>query len=617
MQKVIDPRCKSCLAMPTRWALDILVQVLLFTLVFSLSPLQIQRDEQAIEAMMHPEVYIPKAGFRRSYTPTLPNATTLPIGKHFDTYYVSIEIGTPPRTYRMMPDTGKTTSWALAESCADEGTSQYERLYTNSSTYRSTRKKKTELWVIDGNFIKSKGKKHPGQIKGKLITETMYIPSKDNGYVVPLTPMFAVTHTKDMYSTQRFFAEGVWGLGGKKERPPKTKKIYKWFWDHVRRLRRTISRTRQKRVKNRARKQLSQDGDRLKQRIFAMVLHNDAGFMQVGGYDDRFYYPPIRWFPRSDSVTTWELPRIRDILVGDNSTGYCTGSSGCHLAVHNAAPMNSGPQDYILDLTTRLLVPPACVGITDMPNITFMLEGNETIVFSMSDYIDVKNYEAGSQQCVFNFATQGTGKQYKNRRTFILGAPFIQRYFTIFDDNKGKIGIARKNPEYWEGPIASSDTNATDDHYNSSNDRGDESDAFGLSAFLGPVSSGLPSSKSIDVSDLTDSTSSSVEVIEADPDPVVERLLSPLKKSLTESRQARDDNAIVSRAQSDQMKRDEKLTEVLDGDTTKWENLQNATLDELKSAWDMMSTRGFLGEEVPICSPTQETNGLFRQLVAF
>lgn len=180
--------------------------------------------------------------------------------------------------------------------------------------------------------------------------------------------------------------------------------------------------------------------------VFAFYLSNVAGQdgeMDIGGVDKKHYTGEITYVPLS-SETYWAV-KLDGIKMGSESMTSCT-----KAIVDTGTSLLAGPKAEVKALAQKVGAFPflhgefliGCGKAETGPNIDIVL-GGKTYTLTPKDYV----IKAGPKMCLF--AMVGIDVPAPMGPLWILGDPWIRKFYTVFDWKNQRIGFA---------PAAAADT---------------------------------------------------------------------------------------------------------------------------------------------------------------
>jgi len=140
---------------------------------------------------------------------------------------------------------------------------------------------------------------------------------------------------------------------------------------------------------------------------------------------------PLTWAPVTNPGF-WQVS-MRDLAFGDEPLGFC-GSAGCQVALDTGTSLLAGPSRLIRKLIEKLHLNLDCSNYDELPNLGFLLD-EVSLHLTPSDYV-----ERSDGTCLFSFmALDIPGPR---GPVFILGDPFLRRYYTVYDREHLRVGFA-------------------------------------------------------------------------------------------------------------------------------------------------------------------------------
>lgn len=178
------------------------------------------------------------------------------------------------------------------------------------------------------------------------------------------------------------------------------------------------------------------------EQIFSFYFETlTKGALTLGYYDEKYYNGELNWLRTSSGSrghNQWEI-RLDNFLIGNDE----------HDVGRAKAILDSGsnmilmPQAYFKKLTESLgarrrmshLWEIECSSRRSLPSIGFILDGVE-FTMTPSDYTIMDE----DRTCILSIVPYSGamgGKSY-----WILGDPFLRKYYSVFDAERNKIGLA-------------------------------------------------------------------------------------------------------------------------------------------------------------------------------
>uniref|UniRef100_A0A7S4SQB5 Peptidase A1 domain-containing protein n=1 Tax=Alexandrium monilatum TaxID=311494 RepID=A0A7S4SQB5_9DINO len=160
--------------------------------------------------------------------------------------------------------------------------------------------------------------------------------------------------------------------------------------------------------------------------------------------DDRIGSPDIFWQPLSRTDTgLWQVT-LSDITA-DLAKLHLCGPRGCQAAFDTGTGVITGPRKLVEAVLAVLNIDMACANYGSLPTLGFAF-GDVTLNIDPADY--VQKTRAG---CFHRFLAADVVSP--AGPLVLLGAPFLQRYYSIFDAASLRVGltVAKHKPLPGEG----------------------------------------------------------------------------------------------------------------------------------------------------------------------
>lgn len=309
-------------------------------------------------------------------------------------FYGPMTIGTPPKTFNVIYDTGSSNLWLPGTACTNCGTHpKYD--HSASSTYVANG---TEWKIMYGS----------GPVSGFLSVDSAGVGSAS----VTGQKFAEVTDTKGLglaYKIGKF--DGILGLAFPAISVDGIDPVF-------------VTMIEQKAVE---------------EPVFAFYLSETSGVdgeLDFGGIDSAHYTGDISYVPVS-SETYWEV-KLDGINIGGTAASKTT-----KAIVDSGTSLLAGPTDEVKAIAKMVGAIPfihgefliGCNKVTTGPNIDIVL-GGKNYTLTPADYI-IKESE---KLCLFGMV--GIDVPAPNGPLWILGDPFIRKFYTIFDYGKKRLGFA-------------------------------------------------------------------------------------------------------------------------------------------------------------------------------
>jgi len=138
----------------------------------------------------------------------------------------------------------------------------------------------------------------------------------------------------------------------------------------------------------------------------------------------------IVWAPVSNPGY-WQV-EIRDVALNDEPMGLCF--KRCQIAADTGTSLLAGPTSMVDKLVRKLNVASDCSNYDSLPRLGFVL-GDTTLELTNADYVD-----HSPEGCALTFMPLDIPPP--RGPLFILGDPFLRKYYTVYDRERLRLGFA-------------------------------------------------------------------------------------------------------------------------------------------------------------------------------
>lgn len=193
----------------------------------------------------------------------------------------------------------------------------------------------------------------------------------------------------------------------------------------------------------------------LPRRQFAFYIstsHAEASEMSFGGYDAQRMAGDLTWLEVMRGRGSWDV-QIEDVSVNGSHQGLqqCTGWLGRCTATLDTGCSGIGlPKGLAEKLAAQIGFTGKNLQCTEpamaLPNIGFVMGGRH-FELRPADYVE--SSPDNRHRCRLRFHDVADSDT-----TFLLGHPFLQRFYSVYDQDELKIGLAPSAEGSEEGPSA-------------------------------------------------------------------------------------------------------------------------------------------------------------------
>ncbi|XP_006025346.1 embryonic pepsinogen-like [Alligator sinensis] len=306
-------------------------------------------------------------------------------------YFGTIYIGTPPQEFSVVFDTGSSNLWVPSVTCQSEACQNHQRFDpSKSSTYHGTG---TSISIQYGI----------GSMDGVVGSDTVLVSS-----LIDTNQQLALSTSEPgpFFTYTKF--DGILGLGY----PDLAVGGLIPVFDNM------------------------MTENVVQQHLFSVYLSQEQNGSVVifGGIDESYFTGPIHWIPVSYQ-RYWQIPL--DSIIVNGKVIAC--ESGCQTIVDTGTSLVAGPSPDISNIWKVIGATPGqygqynvnCNDISSLPDIIFVING---VQFPLPPSAYTEKFGPGD--CTSSF-------QVTNNYLWILGDIFIREYYSIFDRENNRVGLAK------------------------------------------------------------------------------------------------------------------------------------------------------------------------------
>jgi cathepsin D len=190
----------------------------------------------------------------------------------------------------------------------------------------------------------------------------------------------------------------------------------------------------------------------LPKNIFALYLSRNQEIspskLFLGGFDRSLIEGNINYHPVVKK--TWWTLNLDAVLVDGKDTGLCHSDLKCSIIMDTGSSLMATPPWALNSLLSQISTYSDCRNINNFPSLTFIIDGKhytldayEYVLTSLKtikyDPKPNSHHALGESDCTFGFSIFDVGKD----NVWIAGDIFLSKYFTVYDRDNDRVGIAR------------------------------------------------------------------------------------------------------------------------------------------------------------------------------
>lgn len=318
---------------------------------------------------------------------------------HKTEYWGEISLGTPPKAFTVIFDTGSGNLIVPSKACTSNACQTHEKYDTQQSSSGKQVGKSGQPLGADPQAKKDATVKFgTGKVHGQFYRDKLCIGSANNCMMAN----FIGTDTESDAPFEQCRFDGIMGLGFK---DLSMGSGFNMVDDFV--------------------------GQQTLQANKFSVYLTDEGTSQIsfGGYHREHAASEPFWVPVSRE-SYWQIG-IDDVTFNNAMTGLC---SGCQVAVDTGTSLLAGPSEVVQGLNTQLQLKDDCSNFDQMPLLGFAV-GDKVLNLKPEDYID-----RDANSCSLSLMTLDVPPP--KGPLFVFGDPFLRRFLTIYDRDGPSVGFA-------------------------------------------------------------------------------------------------------------------------------------------------------------------------------
>jgi len=163
--------------------------------------------------------------------------------------------------------------------------------------------------------------------------------------------------------------------------------------------------------------------------VFLSEQEDETSEITFGDVAEEHMASSLFWVPVTGTSGYWEV-RIEDITFNEKRQEIC---QDCRVAVDTGTSMLAGPKVLMSQLKEKLGVHSNCSNYASLPKVGFII-GNHILSLNPPDYI------SKGRSCSLSFMDLDIPPP--RGPIFIFGIPFLQRYYSVYDQPNRRVGFA-------------------------------------------------------------------------------------------------------------------------------------------------------------------------------
>jgi len=164
--------------------------------------------------------------------------------------------------------------------------------------------------------------------------------------------------------------------------------------------------------------------------VFLSEVDGETSEITFGDVINDHMASELFWVPIKGKYGYWEV-QIEDITLDGKRQQIC---KDCRVAVDTGTSQLAGPSDIINELKAVLSVHSDCSNFLSLPKLGFII-GGHILSLTSADYVG--NYGSYCDTSLMELNVPPP-----KGPLFVFGIPFLQRYYSVYDEQNGRVGFA-------------------------------------------------------------------------------------------------------------------------------------------------------------------------------
>jgi cathepsin D len=190
---------------------------------------------------------------------------------------------------------------------------------------------------------------------------------------------------------------------------------------------------------------------KIQHNVFSFFLQSGGkmgSVLTLGGTGSKYYTGDFTYISTSKTaaVLPYWLISASDIKIGGVSTKACGWLLGCQSVVDTGTSILAGPPSSVNALISQIgTVKEDCSNVASLPTIVFTFNGHD---FPLEpDFYVIRVQDPSTKKNVCQLGLQGINAGVP---LWILGDPFLRKYYTVWDAEQKRVGFALAKPQLEE-----------------------------------------------------------------------------------------------------------------------------------------------------------------------
>jgi hypothetical protein len=166
--------------------------------------------------------------------------------------------------------------------------------------------------------------------------------------------------------------------------------------------------------------------------VFLGAMDDEESEILFGSYRPEHVADELTWIPVINGSGFWEVSLDGVSLDGKKIAN----SSNASAVLDTGTSLLAGPPEIVNALLDQLNIANDCSNLNSLPDIGFNVSGH-LLSLSPREYVD---QDASGKECTLPLMTQDVKPG--ERSSWILGDPFLRKYYTVYDREKMQVGLA-------------------------------------------------------------------------------------------------------------------------------------------------------------------------------